>query len=61
MAHLEVTIDTDELKDLFTGDEGVALLVEEVLNQVLDAQMTNHLQAQPYERTERRRAYRNGY
>lgn len=61
MAHLEVTIDTDKLKDLFTGDEGMALLVEEVLNQVLDAQMTDHLRAAPYERTERRRAYRNGY
>lgn len=23
--------------------------------------MTEHLQAKPYERTERRRAYRNGY
>jgi len=27
----------------------------------LDAQMTEHLQAKPYERTDQRRAYRNGY
>jgi len=61
MAHLQVTIDTDKLKDLFASDQGMAALAEEILNQVLDAQMTEHLQAKPYERTERRRAYRNGY
>jgi transposase-like protein len=61
MAHLQVTIDTDKLKDLFAGDAGMAALAEQVLNQVLEAQMTEHLQAKPYERTERRRAYRNGY
>jgi transposase-like protein len=61
MAHLQVTIDTDKLKDLFASDAGMAALAEEILNQVLDAQMTEHLQAKPYERTDRRRAYRNGY
>ena len=61
MARLQVTIDTDKLKDLFASDEGMAVLAEEVLNQVLDAQMTDHLQAEPYERTDERRAYRNGY
>jgi len=61
MAQLQVTIDTDKLKDLFAGDAGMAALAEQVLNQVLEAQMTEHLQAKPYERTERRRAYRNGY
>jgi len=61
MAHLKVTIDTDKLKDLFASDEGMTALAEEILNQVLDAQMTEHLQAKPYERTDRRRAYRNGY
>ena len=39
----------------------MAMLAEEVLNQVLDAQMTDHLQAKPYERTDKRRAYPNGY
>jgi transposase-like protein len=61
MAHLKVTIDTDKLKDLFASDEGMAALAEQILNQVLDAQMTEHLQAKPYERTDRRQAYRNGY
>ena len=62
MAHLQVTTPgTDKLKDLFAGDAGMAALAEQVLNQVLEAQMTEHLQAKHYERTERRRAYRNGY
>ena len=61
MAHLQVTIDTDKLKDLFATDEGMAALAEQILNQVLDAQMTEHLQAKPYERTDRRQGYRNGY
>ena len=60
MAHLRVTIDTDKLEDLFASDEGLAALAEQVLNQVLDAQMTEHLQAKPYERTDQRRGWRNG-
>jgi putative transposase len=37
----------------------MAKLVE--LNQVLDAQATEQLGAAPYERTEDRQGYRNGY
>ena len=36
------------------------LLLEEVLNTVLEAEMTEHLGAKRYERTEKRQAYRNG-
>ena len=32
-----------------------------MLNQVLQAQVTEHLRAQPYERTDERTGYRNGY
>jgi putative transposase len=32
-----------------------------VVNQVLEAQVAEHLQAEPYERSEERRGYRNGY
>jgi putative transposase len=32
-----------------------------VLNQVLEAQITEHIGAQPYERSEARKAYRHGY
>ena len=48
MAHLQVTIDTNKLKDLFASEEGMAALAEQVPKQVLDAQMTEHLQAKPY-------------
>jgi len=61
MAQMQVTIDTDQLKDVLSHDQGMKLLLEQVLNQVLEAQMTEHVGAEPYERTERRRTYRNGY
>ncbi|MFC4548672.1 IS256 family transposase, partial [Paenactinomyces guangxiensis] len=38
----------------------MARLLEQVLNQVLQAQVTEQLQADPYERTEERQGYRNG-
>ena len=39
----------------------MARLLEQVLNQVLEAQRSEHVHAEPYERTEDRRGYRNGY
>lgn len=36
-------------------------IVREVLQQVLEAEMTRHIGAAPYERTEDRRGHRNGY
>jgi len=51
MAHYQISVDSELLHQLFDGDEGVAKLVESVLNQVLQAQATEHLKAQPYERT----------
>ena len=36
-------------------------LVEAALNRFLDAEITEHLQAKPYERSEGRAGYRNGY
>jgi putative transposase len=35
--------------------------VETVVNQVLEAQVTEHIGAQPYERSAQRKAYRHGY
>lgn len=35
--------------------------MEQVLNQVLEAQVTEQLKAGPYERTEERQGYRNGH
>ena len=39
----------------------MARLVEQVLNQVLETEVTETLQAKPYERTEERQGYRNGF
>ncbi|SDW76698.1 hypothetical protein SAMN04489725_1141, partial [Alicyclobacillus hesperidum] len=51
MAQYNITVDDEVLKGLFTGDKGVALLLEKVLNQVLNAQASEQLQAEPYERS----------
>lgn len=56
-----VTVDRDLLQGLFVRDGGLARLVEDILNQILDAQATEQLKAKPYERTEGRQGYRNGY
>jgi putative transposase len=60
MAQYQITLNDDTLKDLFQQDGGVAKLVEQVLNQVLQAQVTEQLKAAPYERTDERQGYRNG-
>jgi len=61
MADFEVTLSGAKLKDLLTRDDGLRGLVEDVLNQVLEAQMTEHIGAGRHERTESRQAYRNGH
>lgn len=60
MADLEVTIPEELIQELFTSDRGMELLVEEVVNQVLEAEMADFLKADKYERTEERQGYRNG-
>ncbi len=60
MAQYQNTVDDQILKGLFQQDGGVAKLVEQVLNQILQSQVTEQLKAAPYERTEARQGYRNG-
>lgn len=60
MAQYQVTVDDEVLQHLFIRDDGLARLVEQVLNQILEAQVTEQLKAKPYERTEERQGYRNG-
>ncbi len=43
------------------GDDGMRRMVERVVQQVLEAEMTSFLAADSYERTGERRGYRNGY
>src|SRR5690554_437067 len=63
MAQYYITLTEEHLHGLFVSngrDEAFAKLLEEIFNQVLLAQSTEQLQAAPYERTEKRTAYRNG-
>ena len=61
MTQYQITLDSETLQQLFVGKGQLAQLVEAVLNQVLQAQVTEQVQATPYERTDERRGYRNGY
>jgi transposase-like protein len=64
MAQLNITLDTELLHGLFTKDskdEAFSKLMEAILNQVLLAQSTEQLGAEPYERTDNRTAHRNGF
>src|ERR687885_938099 len=60
MARYEITLDSEQLSGLLMEDQGLQGLVETVLNQVLEAQVTEQIGARPYERSEGRKAYRNG-
>ena len=63
MAQYQITVDSQLLHQLFLGnsqDSGVAKLLESILNQVLQAQVTEQLEAERYERTDDRKGYRNG-
>lgn len=61
MAQYQITLDREIVQGIFQQDGGLAKLVEQVLNQILEAQVGEQLQAAPYERTEERQGYRNGY
>jgi len=61
MTQYPLTLDSDSVQQLFTGDGQLGRLLEAVLNQVLNAQVTEQLQVAPYERSEQRQGYRNGY
>jgi len=60
MANLQCTLSEEEIQEALFGDRGMAVLMESVLNQVLQSEMSTHLGAQPDERTSRRLGYRNG-
>jgi len=61
MARYQITLDEQTLQRLFTGERQLAHLLEAILNQVLEAQVGEHLRAERYERTDERQGYRNGY
>lgn len=64
MAQFNITLNEEHLHQLFLSngrDEAFSKLLEEIFNQVLLAQSAEQIGAQPYERTEKRAAYRNGF
>lgn len=64
MAQFNITLETELLHGLFSKDgrdDAFSKLLETILNQVLLSQSAEQLGAAPYERTEDRTAYRNGF
>ena len=61
MTQYQLTLDGETVQRLFGNSEQLRQLLESVVNQVLEAQVAEHVQAEPYERTEERQGYRNGY
>jgi len=64
VAQYNITIDSEILHHLFlkgVKDKGIAKLLESILNQILQAQATEQINAEPYERIDERKDYRNGY
>jgi len=60
MATFEMEIPDEKIQQMYEGDRGVAVLLEPILNQILQSEMTEHLGAEPGERTDSRSGYRNG-
>ena len=63
MTQYQIIVDSEILQQLFLRDSketGVNKLLESVLNQVLKAQVTEQISAEHYQRTDDRKAYRNG-
>ncbi len=62
MAYKQCTGMTTATQSILTDDPGfLRLIVEQVIQEMLEAEMTAHLHAEPYERSSARRGYRNGY
>ena len=59
MTQYQITLSDEIVHGLFKEDGAMARLVEQVLNQVLEAEVTETLQAKPYDRTEERQGYRS--
>ena len=49
-----------QLQALFQEKEGIKEFLEDILERAMDNELDEHLAASPYERTERRKGYRNG-
>ena len=61
MTGYDINVSRDLLPELLGSQDGLAKLVESVLNQILEAQVSESLGADRHERSEERHGYRNGY
>ncbi len=62
MAYRQRTDMTVAAQSILTDDpDFLRFIVERVVQEMLEAEMTAHLHAEPYERSSARRGYRNGY
>ncbi|SHE62061.1 IS256 family transposase [Alkalibacter saccharofermentans] len=64
MTQINVTLESEILHGLFTSngkDDAFAKLLESILNQVLNAQVSEQIGADRYERSDDRLGYRNGF
>ena len=62
MAQLNITLNQEEILQLFLEDRGEAFkrILQESLNRILQAESAEQLKADPYARSEERTDYRNG-
>ena len=50
MADLQITLSEEKIQVVLFGDRGMVVLMESVLNQILQSEMSDHLDAGPGER-----------
>jgi len=60
MAYIEITIDIEHIEAMSQGN-GPEVLLKPVLDEILEAEMTEHLGAAKHERTDERTGERNGH
>lgn len=60
MAKYDIKLNSQEVVDLLSNNEQFSSLVENILNQILQAEMTEYLGVESYERDDNRNGYRNG-
>ncbi len=61
MAEYDLKVNTTDLVELLSKSEGMAKLVESIVNQVLEQELTEHLGVEKHQHSKNRPDYRNGY
>ena len=60
MAGYDIKLNEEDLVGLLTENKAVSGLLESIINQVLETQMTEHLCVERHEQSDSRKGYRNG-